>query len=738
MDKMRELENRYNETLANVDLNNLQEVRNERIKEIIIALDEIKRQSFETISDLLVGTARLDDGRFANRNNVEYDINQIAQMTSSANNLSDKIYDSIHSLSIERTNRLSEEWDNLLNEGLENININDLNEVGYSTLRNIIDRLETLSSMVASAKESGELSDDVYDNSLMNNFADEYIEKIQNIINVIRVEESLKTEQALNRMHRITDINGQRTLIDNQIRLLEIQIENETNRLAGPIASEVIRQDINFNINDMKTRIERLKLALETYDLEESQLRSEIDIFKNGGSLNISEPTEENEEEKTQEDEKINKEIVKTEATNDKSDIINIYSAAKEIQRLNPNAEIRVGNMGVDPQANNRIYSSVPVEELILPEGFYYNEKNGITNKHNTKSGLYCNIDVEDLSLADENMLMPKEVKEKEEKNDKSAPYDLSENEGALDAEYEEVEEDKDDKVKITEIKNPSNKLLSKVKELWKKIPGWIKKTAAVVLAVATLAGIVRGCEKTKEPAIKDENPHKQEEVIDDEQITTDDVLNDNGVEIEDEEKDKEPEQCPGGVCPTPSKPNTGGGEGGTIPNKPSTPDNPNTPDTPDIPDTPTTPEEPVIPEVEPDAEEKRYLKQDNGEINNFDDSQNQGPWEYVNVNKDGTKEVLTADGKEYLLDDDENVLASEQADENIGRDVKIDGENYLEIPEENLDKIEVEKPEEIEKTGEEDVITPSEDAPEFTFDEIPNEISEDFLNELLGTGRSL
>ena len=90
------------------------------------------------------------------------------------------------------------------------------------------------------------------------------------------------------------------------------------------------------------------------------------------------------------------------------------------------------------------------------------------------------------------------------------------------------------------------------------------------------------------------------------------------------------------------------------------------------------------------------------------------------------------------IVDDDENILASEQADENIGRDVKIDGENYLEVPEENLDKIEVEKPEEIEKTGEEVVITPSEDAPEFTFDEIPNEISEDFLNELLGTGRSL
>lgn len=689
MDKMRELENRYNETLANVDLNNLQEVRNERIREIIIALDEIKRQSFETISDLLVGTGHLDNGRFANRNNVEYDINQIAQMTSSANNLSDKIYDSIHSLSIERTNRLSEEWDNLLNEGLENININDLNEVGYSTLRNIIDRLETLSSMVASAKESGELSDDVYDNSLMNNFADEYIEKIQNIINVIRVEERLKTEQALNRMHRITDINGQRTLIDNQIRLLEIQIENETNRLAGPIASEVIRQDINFNINDMKARIERLKLALETYDLEESQLRSEIDIFKNGGSLNISKPTKENEEE-----------IVKSEEAN------------KEVADFS--------EFDIDEEQKEE-FKKLLAKDNENKEKAEHNEDEEINNE--SEEDEEKNVNVTRLIDSYDDSIEIEGAKGKSK--DEEVPYAIPENEEALDAEYEEVEEDKDDKVKITEIKNPSNKLLSKVKELWKKIPGWIKKTTAVVLAVAAFAGIARGCEKTKEPAIQDENPHKQEEVIDPSIITPEDALDDMDVEIE----DKEPEQCPGGVCPTPSKPNTGGGGGGTAPD---------TPNTPDTPDTPTTPEEPVIPEVEPDAEENIYLKQDNGEINNFDDTQNQGPWEYRQINEDGTETVLTADGNEYLVDDDGNILASEQADENIGRDVKIDGENYLEVPEENLDKIEVEKPEEIKKTGEEVVITPSEDAPEFTFDEIPNEISEDFLNELLGTGRSL
>ena len=77
------------------------------------------------------------------------------------------------------------------------------------------------------------------------------------------------------------------------------------------------------------------------------------------------------------------------------------------IQELNPNVDISLG----DPRfvvSNRLFYCSVPAEKLILPEGFYYNEKNGITNKHNTDNGLYCSLDVEDLSMANENTLMPK------------------------------------------------------------------------------------------------------------------------------------------------------------------------------------------------------------------------------------------------------------------------------------------------------------------------------------------
>ena len=37
-----------------------------------------------------------------------------------------------------------------------------------------------------------------------------------------------------------------------------------------------------------------------------------------------------------------------------------------------------------------------------LPEGFYYNDKNGITNKHRSASGVYCALNVLDLDKLDE------------------------------------------------------------------------------------------------------------------------------------------------------------------------------------------------------------------------------------------------------------------------------------------------------------------------------------------------
>lgn len=61
-----------------------------------------------------------------------------------------------------------------------------------------------------------------------------------------------------------------------------------------------------------------------------------------------------------------------------------------------------------------------------------------------------------------------------------------------------DVDEENDENVKIIEIKKSSNELLSKVEETWKKIPGWIKKTTALVLAVMSIAGTYNQMEKGK------------------------------------------------------------------------------------------------------------------------------------------------------------------------------------------------------------------------------------------------
>ncbi len=81
----------------------------------------------------------------------------------------------------------------------------------------------------------------------------------------------------------------------------------------------------------------------------------------------------------------------------DISQSTDITDLAEVLRELNPDVEIKLGDVDTDPQARERIYSSKPVEELKLPKGFEYNEKNGITNKHNTETGAYMSAKVEGL-----------------------------------------------------------------------------------------------------------------------------------------------------------------------------------------------------------------------------------------------------------------------------------------------------------------------------------------------------
>ena len=59
--------------------------------------------------------------------------------------------------------------------------------------------------------------------------------------------------------------------------------------------------------------------------------------------------------------------------------------------------EIKILNPEVKIEADYDrwiIYSSVGIDELVIPEWFYYNEKNGITNKHKTKTWWYVSVHV--------------------------------------------------------------------------------------------------------------------------------------------------------------------------------------------------------------------------------------------------------------------------------------------------------------------------------------------------------
>jgi len=99
----------------------------------------------------------------------------------------------------------------------------------------------------------------------------------------------------------------------------------------------------------------------------------------------------------------------------DVSQSTNISEVYDEMVRMNPDIALRL-------RADLRGFgSNVPGEDLALPEGFYYNEKNGITNKHNTESGMYASWDVMDLKDLDEEDLMPiLEDKPREERENES------------------------------------------------------------------------------------------------------------------------------------------------------------------------------------------------------------------------------------------------------------------------------------------------------------------------------
>lgn len=59
----------------------------------------------------------------------------------------------------------------------------------------------------------------------------------------------------------------------------------------------------------------------------------------------------------------------------------------QELKRLNKGVDLIARDFDETPIRH--IIGYVPIDKINIPNGYYYNEKNGITNKYNTDDGLY-------------------------------------------------------------------------------------------------------------------------------------------------------------------------------------------------------------------------------------------------------------------------------------------------------------------------------------------------------------
>ena len=99
MDKVRELESRLQEALRE-DLN-LTETGYVDLDAAWKNIDEIKNEANNVISDLIVGSTRDENGKFVSKNNMTFDIDEIASISASIKEITDKAYARISVISAE-------------------------------------------------------------------------------------------------------------------------------------------------------------------------------------------------------------------------------------------------------------------------------------------------------------------------------------------------------------------------------------------------------------------------------------------------------------------------------------------------------------------------------------------------------------------------------------------------------------------------------------------------------------
>ena len=103
MDKVRELETKLNEIVARFD--SLEEIGFDDLNAAWKEIDEVKQGANTLVEDLLVGSTRQENGKFKSRSDMEFDVHEIAELTSNVDKLTDRAYSEIHRISIEERHK---------------------------------------------------------------------------------------------------------------------------------------------------------------------------------------------------------------------------------------------------------------------------------------------------------------------------------------------------------------------------------------------------------------------------------------------------------------------------------------------------------------------------------------------------------------------------------------------------------------------------------------------------------
>ncbi len=103
MDKVRELETKLNEIVARFD--SLEEIGFDDLNAAWKEIDEVKQGANTLVEDLLVGSTRQENGKFKSRSDMEFDVHEIAELTSSVDKLTGRAYSEMHRISMEERHK---------------------------------------------------------------------------------------------------------------------------------------------------------------------------------------------------------------------------------------------------------------------------------------------------------------------------------------------------------------------------------------------------------------------------------------------------------------------------------------------------------------------------------------------------------------------------------------------------------------------------------------------------------